>query len=191
MRPSPMCDLVHRRPRHAFTLVELLAVIALVAIICGTVLGLAGGVYERTAGARAKTELAVLAQAIEAWRSAYGDYPPGADPAVLFEFLTGRRGPQNQVLDPPGRAFIESDRFVLKAADPAAPGNLLLDPWDQPYHYVYFARSQGGRSTSGYALFSGGPDGRVKPDDPPASGDSAGVPDLSAPENADNLLSTQ
>jgi hypothetical protein len=135
--------------------------------------------------------LAVLAQAIEAWRDQYGDYPAAADAEEFYESLTGRRGPQHCALDPPGRTFIGAGCFVLRAADAAAPGNVLLDPWGQPYHYVHFTRLLGGRLVPGYALFSGGPDGCVKPDDPPVSGGTAGVPDLTAPENVDNLYSSQ
>jgi prepilin-type N-terminal cleavage/methylation domain-containing protein len=182
------------RPRvypRGFTLVEMLVVVASVAILSGSVLGLASGAHERAAGARAKVELAVLAQAVEAWHGDYGDYPAAADEAEFYEALTGRRGPQHRVLNPSGRTFIEPGGFVLRAADPATPGNVLLDPWGQPYHYVYFKRVLGGRLAPGYVLFSGGPDGCVKPDDPPASGAAAGVPDLTAPENADNLYSSQ
>jgi hypothetical protein len=164
---------------------------ALVAILGGLVLGAADGVHARAAAARARAELAVLAQAIESWRGQYGDYPAATDAAELFELLSGRRGPNHHVIDPPGPAFIEAGRFSLMAADVAAPGNVLLDPWGQPYHYVYFTRSLGGSPAPGFVLFSGGPDGSVKSDDPPASGAGAGVPDPAAPENADNLYSNR
>ena len=164
---------------------------ALVAILCGSVLGLVRGVHERATVAQAKAELAVLAQAIEAWRGQFGDYPGAADAAEFFESLTGRRGPQHQVLDPPVRAFIEAKRFSLRDADAAAPGNVLFDPWGWPYHYVCYTRPPGSPQVSGYVLFSGGPDGCVKPDDPPTTGSTAGEPDLTAPENADNVYSGQ
>jgi type II secretory pathway pseudopilin PulG len=169
----------------------MLAVIALVAVLGGIVLGLAVGGHERAAVARAKTELTVLAQALEAWRAQYGDYPAAAAPAEFYESLTGRRGPQHGVLDPPGRTFIEAGHFTLRAVDTAAAGNVLLDPWGQPYHYVYFTRLLGGSLTPGYVLFSGGADESVKADDPPDSGTMAGVPDMSAPENADNIYLNQ
>ena len=188
--PEPVEWARRRVHPRGFTLVEMLLVLAVVAILSGSVLGLAGGAHERAAGARAKAELAVLAQAIEAWRDQYGDYPAAADAEEFYESLTGRRGPQHDALNPPGRAFIRAGCFVLRAADAAAPGNVLLDPWGQPYHYAYFTRLLGGRLVPGYALFSGGPDGCVKPDDPPVSGGSAGVPDLTAPENVDNIYSS-
>lgn len=169
----------------------MLAVVALAAILGGSVLGLAGGVHERALVARAKAELAVLAQSLEAWRGQYGDYPAAADAVEFYESLTGRRGLQHYALDPPGPAFIGSGCFTLRAVDATAPGNVLLDPWGQPYHYVYFTRSLGGSLVPGYVLFSGGPDGCAKADDPPATGPAAGKPDLTAPENSDNIYSSQ
>jgi prepilin-type N-terminal cleavage/methylation domain-containing protein len=172
---------------RGFTLVEMLAVVALTAILGGSVLSLAGGAHERAAGLRAGAELVVLAQALEAWRDQYGDYPAATTAAEFYESLTGRRGPQNCLLDPQGRSFIEAARFRLQAAGVSAPGNLILDPWGQPYHYTAVTRLVGGCPVPDYVLFSSGPDGCTKPDDPPAVGPRAGVPDLTAPENADNI----
>jgi type II secretory pathway pseudopilin PulG len=169
----------------------MLVVVALAAVLSGSVLGLAGGAHARAAGMRAKADLAVLAQAIEVWRCEYGGYPSTEDPEELYEALTGRRGPGNRVLDQPGRTFVEPARFCLRDPDHAAAGNVLLDPWGQPYRYVRYSRMLGGCEAPGCVLFSGGPDGCAKPDDPPRSGDRAGVPDLTAPENADNIYAGQ
>lgn len=174
-----------------FTLLEILAALVLLAVLSGSVLGLAVGVRERADGMRAKAELAVLAQALEVWRSEYGDYPSVGDAVEFYEALTGRRGPGERALDAPGRVFIDASRFRLRCADRAAPGNVLLDPWEQPYHYVRFTRPAGGCEAPGCVLFSGGPDGSAKPDDPPSSGDRAGLADLTAPENADNIYAGQ
>jgi type II secretory pathway pseudopilin PulG len=171
--------------------VELLAVMALLAILSGSAFGLIRGVHERAAAARARDELAALAQAIDSWRGQYGDDPQVADAAEFYEALAGRRGPQNNVLDPPGRTFIQAGRFTLRFSDPAALGNVLLDPWGQPYLYTCFTRTVNGRLIPGFVVFSSGPDCLAKPDDPPATGPTAGEPDLSAPENADNFYSNR
>jgi prepilin-type N-terminal cleavage/methylation domain-containing protein len=102
----------HRRPRraHAFTLIELLIVIAIVAILIGLSLGLVQGAKQRANIARAKTELAHLAQALEDYKRHYGDYPQTGiathataavttaigttqAEALLFNALTGVFGP--------------------------------------------------------------------------------------------------
>ncbi len=173
----------------AFTLLELLAVIALLMLLGGFTLGLVRGMQQRAALARARAELAVLAQAIDAWSGHYGCFPPAADSAELYDCLTGRRGPQDGLLDCPGRTFIEAARFTLRLSDAAAPGNDLLDPWGQPYIYVPFTRTLNGHTSTGFVVFSSGPDGRTKPGDPPSTGPAAGQPDLAASENADNLYS--
>jgi type II secretory pathway pseudopilin PulG len=188
-----MCPLLRRSAAGAaaFTLIELCAVVALVAVLSGFAVVLIGGVQARAAGARAQGELAVLAQALEAYRRQYGDYPAAADAGEFFDSLTGRRGPRRNVLDPPGRTLIETSRFTLRDSDPRAAGNAVLDPWNQPYHYAGFTRTANDVASHGYVLFSSGPDGRAKPDDPPVAGATAGDPDLTDPDNADNLYANR
>jgi prepilin-type N-terminal cleavage/methylation domain-containing protein len=175
----------------AFTLIELCAVVALVAVFSGFAVVLIGGVQARAVGARAQGELAVLAQALEAYRRQYGDYPAAANAGEFFDSLAGRRGPRGNVLDPPGRRLIETSRFTLRDSDLQAAGNVLLDPWNQPYQYVGFTRTANGVTARGYVLFSSGPDGRAKPGDPPVAGATAGDPDLTDPDNADNLYANR
>ena len=188
-----MCPLL-RRPAagdDAFTLIELCAVVALVAVLSGFAAVLISGVQARAAGARARGELAILALALEDYRCQYGDYPGTADAGEFYESLTGRRGPRDDVLDPPGRTLIETGRLTLRNPDPRATGNAVLDPWNQPYHYAGFTRTANGVTSRGYVLFSSGPDGRAKAGDPPVTGSKAGVPDLNDPDNADNLYANR
>jgi len=67
-----------RRAPHsspAFSLTELLTVIAVVGILFGITLGFVQGVKRRESTGRAKAELTHLAQALEDYRRHYGDYP--------------------------------------------------------------------------------------------------------------------
>jgi prepilin-type N-terminal cleavage/methylation domain-containing protein len=64
-----------RRRRSAFTLVELLTVIAVIAILTTISIGAVRGAKERAAIAQAKAELAALANALEDFKRLYGDYP--------------------------------------------------------------------------------------------------------------------
>ena len=113
---------VRRRCGRAFTLVELLTVIAVIAILPTIGLGSIRGVKERANIARARSELVALVTALEEFKRLYGDYPqtgeftqapatptlettgPGTQTAQakLFNALTGVYGP---------RGFGNSDRL--------------------------------------------------------------------------------
>jgi prepilin-type N-terminal cleavage/methylation domain-containing protein len=110
------------RGGRAFTLIELLTVMAVIAILTAIGLGSIRGVKERANIARARTELAALVTALEEFKRLYGDYPQtgefGQAPATpateatapglqfaqtkLFNALTGVFGP---------RGFTNSDRL--------------------------------------------------------------------------------
>jgi type II secretory pathway pseudopilin PulG len=133
----------------AFTLIELLVVISIIIALSAIGLTVAVGVNQRSAITKTRTELAVLAQALEEYKRQYGDYPQTglsglrdaanrarAEPALasvssrslterqLFNALTGKLGPK---LDPlQGRQFIDLANFSLYSSLPAdlpTPGN--------------------------------------------------------------------
>ena len=136
-----------RRARAAgFTVIEILTSLAIITILTAIAFPAIQGIKNRQALARARSELALLAQALEEFRRHYGDYPQTggfaqapADrnqelatvnaQAKFFNALTGVFGPQRFAaghrLD--GRCFVELGKFVLEsavAADfPAARGS--------------------------------------------------------------------
>ena len=61
--------------RHAFTLIEMITVIAIIAILAGLVLSINGLVQRKAASARAETEIRTLTAACEAYKSDNGGYP--------------------------------------------------------------------------------------------------------------------
>ena len=63
--------------KAAFTLVELLAVITIVAILLGLVLGLQGRVREKMLESRIQSEMSAIELALESYKSKNGQYPPG------------------------------------------------------------------------------------------------------------------
>lgn len=161
------------RKRAAFTLLELLAVVALIAVL--TALGIGGGTRALAAGrsTRARAELAAIAAALEAYRRAHGDYPHTSDAAQLLRALRGHRGPSSDA-EISGRPLLETARFTLV-------DGVLVDPWEQPYVYAY-KDPAGGWTNPGYVLYSCGPDrthfSRLM---------SGGFPDATATANTDNL----
>lgn len=96
--PSPERPSSHR----AFTLIELLAVIAVIGILASILIPLTGKVQENARKAKTRVQFSQWATAIEAFRQEYGYYPKFADNKVngnqsdsksiaLFqEVLTGR-----------------------------------------------------------------------------------------------------
>ncbi len=121
--------------RTGFTLIELLAVIAIIVILAGIALGAIQGAQTRAAIGRAKTELAVIATALEDYKRHYGDYPQLGDfnqapltptstttgpgtatvQARLFNCLTGVFGPARFTADDrlAGPLFLEPARLTL------------------------------------------------------------------------------
>ena len=121
------------RARGGFTLLEVLAVTAVVAVLFTLSVGAIRGVKERAQTARARAELAALATALEDFRRLYGDYPqtgeftqapatptarnsgPGVQTAQakLFNCLTGTFGARDLSTRLNGPNLIEVGRFVV------------------------------------------------------------------------------
>jgi prepilin-type N-terminal cleavage/methylation domain-containing protein len=148
VRSSRRCTLpaVCRCPNdRGFTLLELLTVIAVVAILATFGIGAIRGAKERANIARARAELAALATALEEFKRIYGDYPqtgefgqapatptsdtsgPGLQTAQskLFNCLTGVFGP---------RAFTNSDR--LNGPNLLDVGKFTLNPTTLPITFL-------------------------------------------------------
>lgn len=65
-----------KRPRRAFTLVELLIVIVIIGMLVALLIPAITGVIRRSAEFQAGTEVAKLGQAVEAYKTEHGDFPP-------------------------------------------------------------------------------------------------------------------
>lgn len=204
MLASPDTSAVRRQemfPRAAatgLTLIELLVIMAIIAILAGMSLGVMKGVNERAARVQAEAELAALSLALETYKTQYGDYPQagttpvaplgpagaGSAQGQLFNALMGKLSPTLQTMD--GRSYVETSRFSLQTANmPLATGtvsvaNGFLDPWGRLYMYYYRSVTGGDWRRRGYVLYSVGPDGVH--DAPNAQGGVA-----TSGNNADNL----
>jgi len=170
--------------RRAFTLLELLAVITIIALLTGLALG--GGHRANEAGrvARAKVELALLAAALADYHRIHGDFPQTSDGARLLQSLIGQRDPLNAPVTT--RSLIELAHFTTaESRDPFADESaVLIDPWGRPYRYAY--KSEASWSNSGYILYSVGPDGCDS-----AALLTGGFADPTPPENADNIYANR
>ncbi len=71
--------ITQRSGRAAFTLIELMAVITIIVILAGLVVGGLGFVTERQAKEKAKVQIALLSKAIEEYKLDMGKYPGSAE----------------------------------------------------------------------------------------------------------------
>ena len=85
-------DRPHRRT-HAFTLLELLSVMAILLILSGLAFGMIRGTKQRANLARTKAELSHLVQALEEYKRHYGDYPQTGASLANSQKVTGTAGP--------------------------------------------------------------------------------------------------
>ncbi|HMS02741.1 MAG TPA: type II secretion system major pseudopilin GspG [Gemmatimonadaceae bacterium] len=127
-----------RAPRRAFTLIEILVVIAVIAILASLV---APNVFQHVGTARsttARSQLEMLATALDAYRLDTGRYPTSAQGLAALVTLP--------TADPPATWRGP----YLRRAVP-------VDPWGNPYLYV----APGDVNPNGYDLLSYGADGRA------------------------------
>lgn len=165
---------------RGFTLLELLAVIAIIAVLCGLVIGGGRRANESAKSAQARAELAALAVALEEYQRICGDYPQTDDSARLLQSFIGRRGPRHALIAI--HSLIDLTKFSTEPADDPRenPSTALIDPWGRVYRYAY--KTQSPWDNSSYVLYSIGPDGRDS-----AALAAGGFSDPAPRENADNL----
>jgi general secretion pathway protein G len=175
---------VFGKPRASFTLLELLAGIAIIAALSGLAIGMGRRTIQASHIARARAELAVLSAVLEEYHRICGDYPQTADSGRFLQSLIGRRGPRDAAISI--RPLIELAKFKTAAGRDAFidVSATLVDPWGQPYRYAY--KTEVPWTNSSYLLYSIGSD----------ASDSAallpgGFPDSDAIANVDNLYANR
>jgi prepilin-type N-terminal cleavage/methylation domain-containing protein len=112
-----------------FTILELIVVIAIIAILAGLILSTAGYVQKKGASSRAETEIAALTVALENFKADNGDYPHGtnvngANPPSSNTFLLTSLMPTN------GKVYFEFNKSMTNASN-------VVDPFGENYGYQY------------------------------------------------------
>ncbi len=109
-----------RARRSGFTLVEVLTVIAIIALLAALILGLASTAQKKAARSKAEAEISQLENAVTDYQRKYGRVPPNRN-ALLNELIASSH-----------------------------PITNLVDPWGMDYQYTntslvtFYLWSQGG-----------------------------------------------
>ena len=174
-----------RRFRAAFTLIELMAVITIIVILAGLVVGGMGFVNERQAKEKAKVQMALLSKALEEYKLDMGEYPPTANSSTgtgysdeLYKALF-YEGYSYQKQNSPAN-WTKATKIYLPELDPVnskqgwtttngttpPASTSIVDPWGKEYAYRS-ATSASGSSNSNtqnpdFDLWSYGKDGKTR-----------------------------
>lgn len=96
-----------RAMRSGFTLVELLTVIAIIALLAALILGLAGNAQKSAARNKAEAEIEQLSVFITDYQMKYGQVPPSS--LALSNALVEANHSLTNLLDPWGMAYSYSN----------------------------------------------------------------------------------
>lgn len=126
---DPRTRFAHRR-LAAFTLVELLVVVAVIGILAGLVLAAMGGIQKRGARAKAESDIQAISAAIEEYRRQYGNFPPTNSNSLYAELTS----------DTSAGANLTNTTIVFLEPAPGMVGTngtqkFFQDPWGFAYGY--------------------------------------------------------
>jgi type II secretory pathway pseudopilin PulG len=102
----------------AFTLIELIVVIAIIIVLAGLILSTVGYVQKKGARARAETEIAAISAACESYKADNGVYPTDSG---TTETLRPNVDPDGG--DPASASFLSSGRFLYPKISGDTDGN--------------------------------------------------------------------
>jgi general secretion pathway protein G len=191
--------ITQRNGRAAFTLIELMAVITIIVILAGLVVGGLGFVTERQAKEKAKVQIALLSKAIEEYKLDMGKYPglandtaeTGLVSAELYDrlFFQGYEYNENPAradtpADPKATKIYLADLdptstkqgwVILETTTNAKPkaSQVINDPWGKPYRYRKGAKAV----NPDFDLWSEGKNGKTKTGTTAADMNSADMKD--------------
>jgi len=126
--------------QSGFSLIELLLVLVILAVLAAVVVPKFTNRSEQARITAAKTDIASMETALDAFEVDSGRFPSG---------------------DEGLNALVESPANLTSWRGPYIKRGVPKDPWGNAYIYRY----PGVRNTSGYDLYSTGPDGRESADD--------------------------
>lgn len=112
--------------RAAFTLIELLAVMAIILVLAGLILNIAGSAQYNSAKARATAEIHALETALENYKSDNGSFPPDPfTPTTAAGSIDDLLNPQKDYTDPTIAKYINNSEYLYQVLSgfPVSVGN--------------------------------------------------------------------
>lgn len=184
-RHSPLVTHHSDRPAVvAFTLIELLIVIAIIAILAGLAFPAVQGALDSGKKAQARNDLQQIVMAVKAYQLEYGKLPLLSESASsgdvptnnshLFNVLrgTGNEG-EDKDMNPRKIAFIEPKVSKARKGGLGIDNGIFYDPWGTPYQIRmdhnydnqiqnFYTGNSAGWDTLNYAVIaaSAGPDAK-------------------------------
>lgn len=139
----------------AFTLVEILVVLAIILVLASIVISTAKYAQAKAARSRTQAEMAAMETALESYKNDNGAFPPGDNTwksaTNLHKALVG--GSKTYMNFKPSQ--------IVELPTPPVSTN-IMDPFGRPYYYQY----PGVSNSANFDLWSAGPDAQTNtPDD--------------------------
>lgn len=168
-----------RRHLAAFTLIELMAVIVIIVILAGLVVGGMGFVTDRQAKEKAKTQIKLLEKALEDYKLDNGTYPiaTNAEGKTSTNILFQRLYWDGAKTTPPGKIYLaELDPTTNRQGWTEGTGanTKIIDPWGQEYRYRSGVDASGATNANAqnpdFDLWSIGKDGQTNHTNPTLQG---------------------
>lgn len=156
-----MTDTAAGRRCRPFTLIELLAVIGIIAILAGIVLGGVGVANRKAAEAKTKSVIAQLESALSSYQQEFGYYPISAADYKISDVLV-KGSPLNSTtprlhgLEKRTAGGASRSYFITSMEALSFSGGFLSDPFGGNVYY----RCPGTMNPQSFDLWSAGPDGK-------------------------------
>lgn len=183
--------ITQRYGKPAFTLIELMAVITIIVILAGLVVGGLGFVTDRQAREKAKVQLALLTKGLESYKLDMGVYPAssgstdgkGQTDECLYQALFYEGYDYGNKVTPPSNWTLATSIYVADldpttskqgwvvpstgTPPPSLPAPYVTDPWGNEYRYRSAKTDSGGDNPStlnpDFDLWSAGKNGLTNP----------------------------
>ncbi|MCK5160751.1 MAG: prepilin-type N-terminal cleavage/methylation domain-containing protein [Candidatus Aureabacteria bacterium] len=157
---------------RGFTIIEMIAVMAIIAILMGIILPIMGVAKKKALAAKAKIMIESIGAAIKMYEMDFGDLPPDADVTgdnhptePLYSYLTTPWTTANaSIYAGPYIEFKGDVSIRIGVADSEPDGKYeIVDPWGNEYHYESDDDNGAGgdapyRNIYSFDIYSAGPD---------------------------------